>query len=153
FSTSKSQIRVGFVGVGLRGRNHLELALRRDDVIVAAICDIQEEPLQRSREMIQKANKPMPAIYNGDLNAYKRMLDKETLDAVIISTPWEFHRDQSIDAMEAGVYVGCEVIVGLTLQDHWDVVDTSERTGIPYMTLENVCYRRDVLAMLNVHRQ
>src|SRR5690606_26929239 len=75
FSTSKSQIRVGFVGVGLRGRNHLELALRRDDVIVAAICDIQEEPLQRSREMIQKANKPMPAIYTGDLNAYKRMLD------------------------------------------------------------------------------
>src|SRR5690606_35627921 len=84
--------------------------------------------------------------------AYKKLLERKELDAVIISTPWQFHRDQAIDAMNAGKYVGCEVIAGLTVQDHWDIVNTSEKTGIPYMTLENVCYRRDVLAVLNMVR-
>lgn len=55
--------------------------------------------------------------------------------------------------MKAGLYVGCEVIAGLTVKDHWDVVKASEQTGKPYMTLENVAYRRDVLAVLNMHRQ
>jgi len=55
--------------------------------------------------------------------------------------------------MKAGKYVGCEVLAGLTVDDHWDVVNTSEETGIPYMTLENVCYRRDVMAVLNMVRQ
>lgn len=149
---TKDQIKIAFIGVGLRGRNHLALALRRDDLLITAICDIQEEPLERSQELFQQAGKPMPPIYTGGLDAYRRMLDKEELDAVIISTPWEFHRDQSIDAMEAGAYVGCEVIAGLTVDDHWDIVKTSERTGMPYMTLENVCYRRDVMAVLNMHR-
>src|SRR5690606_27590358 len=108
---------------------------------------------ERSREMFQKANKKLPKEYKDGVNAYKRLLENEKLDAVIISTPWEFHRDQAIDSMNAGVYVGCEVIAGLTLEDHWDVVKTSESTGVPYMTLENVCYRRDVMAILNIHRQ
>jgi hypothetical protein len=155
FGTSKKEkIRLGFIGMGLRGRNHLALALRRDDIDVVAICDIQEEPLQRSREMVTKADKKMPTEYkDGGLDAYKRLLDKENLDAVIISTPWEYHKQQSVDVMKAGLYVGCEVIAGLTLEDHWEIVEVSEQTGMPYMMLENVCYRRDVMAMLNIHRQ
>ena len=149
----KEKIRLGFIGVGLRGRNHLALALRRDDIDVVALCDIQAEPLDRSREMVQKAGKKRPTEYGNGLDAYKRMLERERLDAVIISTPWEFHKDQSVDAMNAGVYVGCEVIAGLTVEDHWEVVEVSEQTGIPYMMLENVCYRRDVMAMLNMQRQ
>src|SRR3546814_8862555 len=80
------------------------------------------------------------------------MLDAEKLDAVIIATPWQFHHQQAIDSMKAGVYVGCEVIAGLTLEEHWDLVKTSESTGIPYMCLENVAYRRDVMAVLNMVR-
>lgn len=149
----KDRIKLGFIGVGLRGRNHLALALRRDDIAVMAICDIQEEPLVRSREMFAKANKPAPREYSEGLNAYKAMLEKEDLDGVIISTPWEFHKQQSVDAMLAGLYVGCEVIAGLTVEDHWELVEVSEKTGMPYMMLENVCYRRDVMAMLNMQRQ
>lgn len=72
---------------------------------------------------------------------------------MIIATPWQFHHPQAIDAMHAGKYVGCEVVAGLSLEDHWDIVHTSEKTGMPYITLENVCYRRDVLAALNMVRQ
>ncbi len=55
--------------------------------------------------------------------------------------------------MEAGKYVGCEVVAGLSLDDHWSIVNTSEKTGIRYMPLKNVYYKRDVLAALNMVRQ
>jgi hypothetical protein len=55
--------------------------------------------------------------------------------------------------MRAGKYVGCEVIAGITEKDHWDILKAHEETKMPYMTLENVCYRRDVMAVLNMARQ
>jgi hypothetical protein len=75
------------------------------------------------------------------------------LDAVIIATPWDLHAPQAIAALESKVAVGCEVVAGITLEDHWAVLRSQQRTGTPYMLLENVCYRRDVLAVLNMVRQ
>jgi len=153
FAKDEKQIRLGFIGVGGRGRRHVSLGLGRADVNIVAICDTQEDSLAICREQFKKAGKKMPVEYTGGVDAYKKMLDKEKLDAVIIATPWQFHHPQAIDSMNAGVYVGCEVIAGLTLDEHWDLVNTSERTGIPYMCLENVAYRRDVMAVLNMVRQ
>lgn len=147
------KVRLGFIGVGLRGRNHVFIALNRDDVEIVAICDTQAQSLTECRKQFDKKGVKLPKEYTGSLDAYKKMLETEKLDAVIIATPWEFHKQQSIDAMKAGVYVGCEVIAGITTKDHWEIVDTYEKTKVPYMTLENVCYRRDVLAVLNMHRQ
>ncbi len=42
FGQEKKKIRLAFIGVGLRGRNHVSMALGRDDIDVVAICDIQE---------------------------------------------------------------------------------------------------------------
>src|SRR3546814_18138171 len=81
------------------------------------------------------------------------MLAKARLDGVIIATPWEWHAPMAIEAMKARVAVGCEVVAGITLDDHWDVLRAQLATGPPYMLLENVCYRRDVLAVLNMGRQ
>ena len=39
--SSDSKVRLGFIGVGLRGQDHVDLALRRDDVEIVAICDVQ----------------------------------------------------------------------------------------------------------------
>lgn len=153
FAKEQRQVRVGFIGVGMRGRNHIDLILRRDDAVIVAICDTQEDSLAHCREQFKKANKKSPKEYTGGIDAYKKMLDNEKLDAVIIATPWQFHHAQSIDCMNAGAYVGCEVIAGLTLDEHWDIVNTSEKTGMPYMCLENVAYRRDVMAILNMVRQ
>jgi predicted dehydrogenase len=153
FTMSGNRVRLGYIGVGERGRSHIAEALLRDDVEIVAICDIQEASLQHCREQIKKSGKATPLEYTGGLDAYKKLLDHKAIDAVIIATPWQFHHPQAIDAMNAGKYVGCEVVAGLSMQDHWDIVHTSERTGIPYMTLENVCYRRDVMAALNMVRQ
>ncbi|MDB5125211.1 MAG: nagA 2 [Mucilaginibacter sp.] len=153
FSTNKDKVRLGYIGVGLRGRDHVNEGLLRDDVEIVAICDIQESSLKYCREQFTKAGKPLPKEYTGSLDAYKKLLDRKDIDAVIIATPWQFHHPQAIDAMKAGKYVGCEVIAGLSVEDHWDLVNTSEKTKMPYMTLENVCYRRDVMAVLNMVRQ
>lgn len=147
------KVRLGFIGVGLRGQNHLDLALRRTDVEIVAICDVQERMINMSKEMIKSSGKPMPAIILDGPYGYKKLLENKDIDAVIIATPWEWHTVMCIDAMNAKKYVGCEVITGMTIEECWQLVHTSERTGMPLMMLENVCYRRDVMAVLNMVRK
>jgi predicted dehydrogenase len=152
-ATTRNQVRIGLIGVGLRGQNHLELALARDDVDVIALCDTDAGMLRDSIAMVTASGKKMPEIVTGDPHAYRKLLDRRDLDAVVISTPWEWHRPMIVDALERGIrYVGTEVVLGLTLQDHWDVVRAAEKYGAQVMMLENVCYRRDVIAVLNMVR-
>ncbi len=153
FAKDNTKVRLGYIGVGARGMGHISEGLLRDDVEIVAVCDTQEWALSNCRKAIAKAGKPAAKEYTGSLDAYKAMVDRKDIDAIVISTPWEFHHEQAIYSMNAGKYVGCEVIAGLTVKEHWDIVNTSEKTGMPYMTLENVCYRRDVLAALNMQRQ
>jgi len=153
-SHTGEKLKLVMIGVGLRGQNHLELLLSREDVDVIAICDIDNRMLTSSKEIITKSGKKMPQIFTGDLYAWKKMLELKNIDAIIIATPWEWHKEMVISSMEAGIkYVGTEVMLGITLQDHWDVVKAAEKHKAHVMMLENVCYRRDVMAVLNMVRQ
>ncbi len=149
-----SKVRMAIIGTGLRGQDHLDLLLKRDDVDVIAICDISDLMLSSAKEMIVKSGKKMPQVYTGDVEAWKKMMEQEKPDGVIIATPWEWHKPMVIGCLERGIkYVGTEVILGITLQDHWDVVQAAEKYHGHVMMLENVCYRRDVMAILNMVRQ
>ena len=153
-SAADPKVRMGIIGVGLRGQSHLDLLLRRNDVDLIAICDIDDDMLKRSKNIITKSGKKMPQVYTGDSYAWKNMLAKEKLDAVVIATPWEWHKEMIIGSLDAGLkYVGTEVVLGITLEDHWDVVKAAEKNKANVMMLENVCYRRDVMAVLNMVRQ
>ncbi len=145
--------RLAFIGVGLRGRNHLRLALQRSDVVVTAICDIDPEAISKSQGMLTNAGKKEVAAYTNGEEDFRNMVQREDIDGVVISTPWRWHTPMAVAAMEAGKYAGVEVSAANTLQECWDLVDTSERTGMPCMILENVCYRRDVMAVLNMVRK
>lgn len=152
--STADKVRVVLMGVGARGLSHLDLVLRRSDTEVVAICDVDDRTLTKAKEMITKMGKTMPQIFTGDDYAWKKMLEIKDLDAVIISTPWEWHKAMIIGSLEAGIkYVGSEVVIGITLQDHWDVVRAAEKHNAHVMMLENVCYRRDVIAVLNMVRQ
>lgn len=149
----QQKVKLGFIGVGLRGQNHLELALRRSDVDVVAICDIDARMLQMATDRIKKSGKTMPKVYTGDVYAWRKLLEQKEIDGVIIATPWEWHAPMCIESLDAGKYVGTEVVLGITLEDHWNVVRACERNKGNLMMLENVCYRRDVMAALNMVRK
>jgi predicted dehydrogenase len=151
---STSRLRLAMIGTGLRGQVLLRELLRRDDVDLVALCDIEPIMLNRALDLVDQTGRPRPWTCGEDRDdfAYRRLLDRPDLDGVIIATPWEWHAVMAIDAMQAKVPVGCEVVAGVTLQDHWDVLRTQQRTGTPYMLLENVCYRRDVMAVLQMVR-
>lgn len=149
-----TKVRIAIIGVGARGEGHVELLLARQDVDLVAICDIETRALASTKETITKSGKKMPEVFTGDVHAWKRMLEKVPVDGVVIATPWEWHKSMIIGALNAGIkYVGTEVMLGITLQDHWDVVKAAEQHDANVMMMENVCYRRDVMAILNMVRQ
>ncbi len=148
-----SRVRIGIIGVGMRGQNHLEMMLQRDDVDVIALADPSARMMETALTQISKAGKKAPVTFPNGKYDYKNLLKRSDIDAVIIATPWEWHVPQAIDAMNAGKIPGVEVCGAIKLQDCWDIVNTSEKTKIPVMMLENVCYRRDVLAVYNMVRK
>lgn len=141
------------IGVGMRGRVLLRELVRRDDVEVVGLCDIDAFTLNEALKQFTEAVRPAPRLYTGSNEAWREMLASADLDGVVIATPWELHAPMAIGAMRARVAVACEVVAGITLDDHWQVLRTQQETGTPYMLLENVCFRRDVMAVLNMVRQ
>ncbi len=152
-STALAKVRLAFIGVGLRGRSHLQQALYRPDVEITALCDVSAESIAKANAMIGKAGRKVPVAYTKGDEAFKDMLKRDDIDGVVIATPWEWHVPMAVATMKAGKYAGLEVSATVTLKESWDLVDTYEKTKSHCMILENVCYRRDVMAVLNMIRQ
>ncbi|MCF7567641.1 Gfo/Idh/MocA family oxidoreductase [Sabulilitoribacter arenilitoris] len=148
-----NKLKLAFIGVGLRGTNHLNNALIRKDVEITAICDIDPNRIKIALDKISKAGKKEPQVFGKSDYDYRNLLELKEVDAVIISTPWLWHTRMAVDTMKAGKYTGLEVSAANTLEECWDLVNTHEQTGTHLMLLENVNYRRDVLAVLNMVKQ
>lgn len=147
------KVKIAFIGVGRRGRTHLRNILLRKDCQVTAMCDIDPDAIARSQKLIQKHSKDKVAVYSENEMSYEKMLERDDIDGVIISTPWLWHTRMAVASMKAGKFTGVEVSAANTLEECWDLVNTYEETGTPCMILENVCYRRDVMAVLNMARK
>jgi hypothetical protein len=148
-----TRLRVGFIGSGLRGRDHMDLILRRNDCVVVCLADPDPPAVQASVNLCQKYNNPRPAVYSNGPYDYLNMLEKENIDAVIIASPWMWHTQQSIAAMKKGLFVGCEVAGAFSIEECWDLVNAHESTGSHFLFLENANYRRDFMAVLQMVRQ
>ena len=154
FTTEKQvKVRVGMIAVGLRGQLHLTEMLKRNDVEVVAMADPDKRMMGMARDIVKQYGKKAPVEYSNGNYDYKNLLKREDIDAVFIASPWQWHLPQSMDALHAGKAVAVEVCGAIKLQDCWDVVDTAEKTGMNIMLLENVCYRRDIMAVLNMVRK
>ncbi len=148
-----SIVRVGFIGLGHRGSGHVRDSISVGGIEIVALCDIKQTSIDEAIVHINKAGMKPPKIYLNGEHGFEEMLKNEELDAVIIATPWEWHVPMAIASMKAGVaYTGVEVSAANTLEECWDLVNTQEETGKQLMILENVCYRRDVMAVLNMVR-
>ncbi len=144
---SAKPVRLGFVGTGSRGTSLLRTMLRLPGVEVPAVCDLDEARSAKAAALIADAapGAAKPATYTD----YRRLLERTDIDAIVNATTWNAHVPVSVAAMEHDKTVGSEVPAALTVEDCWRLVETSEKTRRGLMLLENVCYFRNVLMLLN----
>ena len=145
----KNSIKLAVVGCSGRGRGMMGLIAEMADVEVISVCDLYPDRVKTAQEIFVKANRSEPKGYTD----YRKMIDdgvKEGLDAVFCPSSWQSHVEICLYAMEAGLYVATEVGGAYSVQACWDLVHTSERTGMPCMLLENCCYGREEMAILNM---
>ena len=145
-------VRVGLIGVGARGGGHLGTLLTLEGVQITAIADNHEPSLSKALARVKKAERPAPATFGKGDKDYKNLLEREDVDIVIIATPWSWHTVMCVDAMNAGKHAFTEVPAAVTVEECWQLVDTSEKTGKLCMMLENVNYGREELFCLNICR-
>ncbi|MGA2068090.1 MAG: Gfo/Idh/MocA family oxidoreductase [Thermoguttaceae bacterium] len=145
-------VRVGFIGVGARGSGHVEQMKNLEGVEVVAIADNHEPTLKRVCANAAKGGGKPPAAYGNGDEDYKRMLQRNDIDIVVIATPWEWHARMCVDAMSAGKHAFTEVPAGITLDECWQLVETSEKTRKHCMMMENCCYNRQELFCLHLCR-
>src|SRR3990170_1031961 len=148
-----SKVRLGFIAVGLRGQTHLEEMLKRDDVEIVALADPDKQMMARAQALVLKYKKKTPKEYSNGPYDYRNLLKHTEIDAVFVSSPWEWHLEHGVEALEAGKIVAMEVCGAMKLQDCWDYVNASEKNKVALMALENVCYRRDVMAVFNMAKK
>jgi len=122
-------LRIGFVGVGDRGSYHLDAALGIEGVVIPAICDIKDGNLYRAKRWIEDAGQASPTLYGKGNTDFVRMCETEDLDIVICATSWKWHAPVCIAAMKNGKHAVSEVPIILSLDEAWEVVETSEKTG------------------------
>lgn len=146
-------VRIGIVGVGSRGTFLLKTLLSIPGVEINAVADIDETHAKRAAQMVHEASGRSPALYVTGERDYENLVTRDDLDAVITATPWEWHTPVMVAAMQAGKYGGTEVPAALTVEECWQLVKTSEATGVPCMMLENVCYFQNVLTILRMVRE
>lgn len=150
-------VRAAFIGVGARGGGHVKFFASLPNTEVVAICDVYEDLVKQKVGWVKEVSKSNRhkniAQYWGDENKWKLMLQEVKPDVVFIATNWSSHAPMAIAAMEHGAHAFVEVPIAVTLQEMWDIVDTSERTQKHCMMLENVNYNRDELMFLNMCRQ
>jgi len=148
----EKRFRMGVIGTGGRGRSLVSILMVMPDVDVPALCDVNKENLAKAVDMVLTAGRPKPEGYAGGPEDYKRLLDRDDLDGVLIATPWELHTPMAISAMKAKKVTGVEVPIAITVAECWQLLKTRDETGTQCMMLENWSFRRDNLAVLKMVR-
>lgn len=142
-------VRVGFVGLGMRGPGAVERFTFIDGVAINALCDKYSERAERCQSYLQDAGMPMARIYSGD-EGYKELCESEDIDLVYIATPWQMHVEVALYAMEHGKHVAIEVPSANSVAECWQLVDAAERNRVHCTILENCCYDHFELTTLNM---
>ena len=145
-------VRIGFIGLGQRGPEHLSNASKLEGVEIKALCDIRTEMAEGAKKLLA-GTAHNPTIYGGSKDEWKKVCDRKDIDLVYIATPWQLHTPMAVYAMEQGKHVCIEVPAAVTIEECWKLVETSERTRKHCMMLENCCYDFFELLTLNMARQ
>ena len=98
--------------------------------------------------------RPMQFLYDsGDMEVWKKVCERDDVDLVYVITDWESHAKMGVYAMEHGKHVAIEVPGAITIDEIWQLINTSERTRKHCMQLENCIYDFFELTALNMAQQ
>ena len=144
----KETLRAAVVGLGSRGLSLLKTIQSVKDLNIVAVCDIMEDRLKAGVDEMRALG-----VETQGYTDYRRIIERGDIDLVYVVTNWITHWEICIDFMNAGIYTAAEVCGAASLDECWELVHTYERTKTPMMLLENCCYGRNELAVLNMVRQ
>lgn len=148
-----NKVRIGFVGLGMRGPGAVERMSYIDGVEIVALCDQYEDRVEKIQKLLERQGLPRAKSYSGSKDAWKEMCQHPDIDLIYITTPWEWHTPMAVYAMEHGKHAATEVSAAKTIDECWQLVETSEKTRKHCMMLENCCYDFFELLTLNMARQ
>ena len=120
-------VRIGIVGLGMRGPGAVDRLSKIEGVEIKALCDLIPERAEKAKKSLEGTGHK-PELYSGNAYSWKKMCDRPDLDLIYIATPWEWHTPMAVYAMEAGKHAAVEVPAARTLDECWQLVETSERT-------------------------
>jgi predicted dehydrogenase len=145
------KVRIGFVGLGMRGPGAVKRMSYIEGVEIVALCDKRPEKITAAQAILAKAGLPKAKEYTGN-EGWKAMAESKDIDLVYSCTPWFLHTPIALYAMNQGKHVATEVPAALTEKECWNLVETSEKTKKHCMMLENCCYDFFELLTLNMAR-
>ena len=148
----KDRIKLGIIGLGGRGLGMLKnpiIPMKEEGIDVVAVCDLLSDRVDKAVNTLLESGAEKPFASTD----YNEVLALKELDAVYVSASWEAHVEIAVAAMKAGKYVGLEVGGAYSLDDCYKLVHTYEETGTGFMFMENCCYGKRELMMLNMVRQ
>ncbi|MBR4809533.1 MAG: Gfo/Idh/MocA family oxidoreductase [Bacteroidales bacterium] len=145
-------VRVGFVGLGMRGPGAVHRFCYIDDATIVGLCDLYEDRVESAQKILEEHGRPRATGYWGE-EGYKEMCENPDIDLVYLAVPWQLHTPIAVYAMEHGKHVAIEVPAATSIKECWDLVNTSERTRKHCMMLENCCYDFFELTCLNMIQQ
>lgn len=142
-------VRVGFVGLGMRGSGAVERFTHIPGVEVVALCDYYESSAERCQKYLKEASMPKAAIYSG-VNGYDELCKRDDIDLVYVATDWANHFNVAEMALKSGKHVAIEVPSAMNLKECWALVDLSEKMRKHCFILENCCYDAYEINTLNM---
>lgn len=142
-------VRIGLVGLGMRGPGAVDNFCVLPGVEIVALCDFVEARAVAQNEKLRKRGLPPAAIYSGE-NGYKELCARPDIDLVYIATDWAHHFPVAECALQNGKNVADEVPSAMNLEECWKLVDLSEKMQKNCMILENCCYDWFEMRTLNM---
>lgn len=148
-----STVRIGVIGLGDRGQGAVERLSYIEGVEITALGDLRQVAVEGSQKYLKSIGRSAAREFFGDDNSWKKLVELPDLDLIYICTPWVWHTPMAVYAMENGKHTACEVPIARTIDEAWQLVETSEKTRKHCMMLENCCYDFFELLTLNMARQ
>ncbi len=146
-------VRVGFIGLGMRGPSAVKRFTHIPGTKIVALCDIRPERVKKAQKILDKAHCTKAVAYSGSEDAWKNLCDRDDIDLVYIATDWKHHVPMALYAMSKGKHVAIEVPAAMTLKDIWALINMAEKTRKHCMMLENCVYDFFELTTLNMAQQ